>query len=139
MPEAGEARYHLTVREDVRHRVSVQAELTLREGTLRMASWGHPYLPRGWATFVRSLRVVDAAGKPVEARPDTSDDSWGAWIVNAPEGTRLRLSYEVELSHDAHDWNAAGGQDSRPALAGGALVLVTKALFVYSPGSSERR
>lgn len=111
----------------------VEADVVVSEQTLRMAQWGHPYLPRGWATFVNQLRVTDKHGTPVSFE-DAGAETWGAWKVDADDGTLLSLTYETEFSQDAYDWNGAGGQDSRPSLTNGALFLVTKALFIYSPG-----
>lgn len=118
-----------------RRSARVEAEITVEEQTLRMAPWGHPYLPRGWATFVRSLEVTDQQGMPVSYE-DAGDETWGAWKVDAEDGTRLTLRYETEFSQNRYDWREAGGQDSRPSLSNGALFLVTKALFVYSPSTS---
>lgn len=116
-------------------KATVEAEITIDEQTLRMAPWGHPYLPKGWATFVRNLVVTDQQGKPVSVE-DAGDETWGAWKVDARDGTRLKLQYETEFSQDRYDWDEAGGQDSRPSLSNGALFLVTKALFIYSPSTS---
>jgi predicted metalloprotease with PDZ domain len=113
----------------------VEAEITIEEQTLRMAPWGHPYLPQGWATFVRNLEVTDQQGMPVSFE-DAGDETWGAWKVDAKDGARLKLQYETEFSQDEYDWYDAGGQDSRPSLSNGALFLVTKALFIYSPSTS---
>ena len=112
----------------------VEAEITISERKLRMASWGHPHLPQGWATFVNNLQITDGQGKPVNFE-DAGKETWGAWSVDAADSTRLHLKYEIEFSHDKHDWNDAGGQDSRPSLTNGALFLVTKALFIYSPST----
>ena len=118
-----------------RKKARVEAEITIEEQTLRMAPWGHPHLPKGWATFVINLEVTDLQGKPVSFE-DAGEETWGAWKVDARDGTRLKLQYETEFSQDRYDWDDAGGQDSRPSLSNGALFLVTKALFIYSPSTS---
>ena len=51
----------------------------------------------------------------------------------AKDGELLNLSYEVHLDHEQHNWDSAGGEDSRPSVQKDALFLVTKALFIYSP------
>lgn len=114
----------------------VEAEISISEQTLRMAPWGHPYLPQGWATFIKNLRVTDQHGIPVSFE-DAGEETWGAWKVDAEDGMRINLRYETEFSQDEFDWNDAGGQDSRPSLSNGALFLVTKALFIYSPAVTE--
>ena len=129
------AAYKITFDAEDRKSARVEAEITLEEQTLRMAPWGHPYLPQGWATFVQNLEVTDQQGLPVNFE-DAGEETWGAWKVDAEDGTRLKLHYETEFSQDRYDWNEAGGQDSRPSLANGALYLVTKALFIYSPSTS---
>ena len=113
----------------------IEAEVTIEEQTLRMAPWGHPYLPRGWATFVSNLEITDQQGLPV-AFEDAGDETWGAWRVDAKDGERLKLQYDTEFSQDGYDWSEAGGQDSRPSISNGAIFLVTKALFIYSPSTS---
>ena len=127
------ADYRVTFSAETPRIAHVEAEITLSEQSLRMASWGHPYLPLGWATFVHEFRVTDSDGQAVTVSPG-GGDTWGAWQVDAPDGTRLHLSYDVHFDQDQYDWNDAGGQDSRPSLTNGALFLVTKALFIYSPG-----
>ena len=126
------ADYRVTFNAETPRIARIDASLTLAEQTLRMASWGHPYLPFGWATFVRNLEVTNQNGVSVDILP-AGPDTWGAWDVDAPNGTRLHLSYTVHFDQDQHDWSSAGGQDSRPSLTNGALYLVTKALFIYSP------
>lgn len=125
-------RYTITFNSDRPEIAHIDAQITLSEQTLRMAPWGHPYLARGWATFVDNFVVEDETGRPVEFA-DAGRDTWGAWKIDAPDGSRLHVRYDTEFSQDEYDWNSAGGQDSRPALSGEALFLVTKALFVYSP------
>lgn len=127
-----EASYTLQFDETRPSLVHVTADLNLQKNTLRMASWGHPNLPMGWATFVKNLKVLDDEGRELPLQ-SAGKDSWGAWKVSHENGTRIHLSYDVELSHHRHDWSAAGGQDSRPSINGKALFLVTKALFIYPP------
>ena len=120
--------YHLAFSESDRRLVTVNASVTLKGGTLMMASWGYAnQLPHGWATFVQHL-VVSNQGKrvPVELLPG------GKWQVNAPDGTVLQLRYQVRLQHDQHDWDSAGGVDARPALQADAATWITKALMIFS-------
>ena len=128
--------YRIIFSEDDQRTARVEAEVVVHRRTLRMAEWGHPYLPKGWATFVRNLEVSDQQGIPIGFE-DAGDDTWGAWTVDAEDGTRVKLQYEVVFSQDEYDWRAAGGQDSRPSISSGALFLVTKALFIYSTSTSE--
>jgi hypothetical protein len=99
----------------------VTARLTLSENRIKMASWGHPNLPQGWATFVHGLKVTNAVGQPVAI--ESVDEGWGAWSVVAENGELLDLSYQVHFDHDQYDWNPAGGQDSRPATVNGRSIV----------------
>jgi len=114
----------------------LSATMTLAENKNRMAAWGHPSLQHGWATFVTNLVVTDSKGNNITVTP-IDDKGWGSWHVDANNGQTIHLEYDVSFSHDQHDWNPAGGQDSRPAVTNDALFLVTKALFIYSPGTKQ--
>jgi len=126
------AEYRIVFSAEDRRSANIEAELTVTEGKLRMAPWGHPYLPEGWATFVSDLHVTDLHGASISFEK-AGGETWGAWRVDASDGTRVKLSYKTEFTQDQFDWNEAGGQDSRPAVSDDALFLVTKALFIYSP------
>lgn len=136
MEESPLAHYRLSFSADDMRSVQVDAQIPITGGTIRMASWGHPYLPRGWATFVENLEITNTGGAPVAWSEDTGE-SWGAWNVEAADNETLNLRYTVKLTHDEFDWNQAGGEDSRPAVTGDALFLVTKALFIYSPNTAQ--
>jgi len=110
----------------------VQAEMSLSQGTIKMLAWGHPWLPQGWATFVENLHVTDGQGNELATTP-VAEDGWGSWTVDAEDGTRVTLTYDVRFNHDQYDWFDAGGQDSRPSYSHGGLYLVSRALFFYSP------
>ena len=114
----------------------VQAEMTLQAGTIKMAAWGHPWLPEGWATFVENLVVSDADGNLLSITP-VIEDGWGSWTVDAEDGLRITLNYDVRFTHDQYDWFEAGGQDSRPSYSHGGLYIVSRALFFYSPHASD--
>ena len=110
----------------------VDGEITVLGGTIKMLSWGHPWLPEGWATFVDQLEVRTADGTYIQAEPVT-EDGWGSWTVDVEDETRVTISYDIRFDHDQYNWNLAGGADSRPAYSNGGLYLVTRALFIYSP------
>ena len=126
------AEYRIVFSAEDRRSANIEAELTVTDGKLRMAPWGHPYLPEGWATFVSDLRITDLLGVPIRFEK-AGGETWGAWHVDASDGMRVKLSYKAEFTQDQFDWNEAGGQDSRPSVSDAALFLVTKALFIYSP------
>lgn len=125
--------YKIKVEKNSKDIARVEAALTLKDSTIRMVAWGHPWLEDGWATFVKKLSVKTEDGKEVPFSL-VKNKAWGKWKVSAANGTRLKLSYEVHFNHKDYDWNPAGGIDSRPEITEDALFLVSKALFIYSPG-----
>jgi predicted metalloprotease with PDZ domain len=126
------AEYRVRFSADNPRSAQVSARLTLNQGTIKMLPWGHPWLPDGWATFVHGMTVSDAAGNSIGFEK-VEEDGWGSWRVDAEDGEQLQLNYEVRFDHDQHDWNPVGGQDARPAYSNGALFLISRALFVYTP------
>jgi predicted metalloprotease with PDZ domain len=123
-----EARYEIRVGASPRQ-LSVRAFVSARDGRLVMAPWGFPpALERGWATFVDRFEVR-AAGQLLQVTPGEA----GSWRVGVPDGTALELSYSVNLTHDAHDWDPAGGVDARPAVLDSAVVWITKAFIIAPP------
>jgi len=113
---------------------NVEAEITVSDGHLYMAPWGADYLPNGWASFVKNLRVTDGTGKVVnyESKPN------GAWQLSAVlNGSSVRLSYQVDLSFTKTRW--IYGNEQAGVYQDGALYIVTKALFIFSDDSSDYR
>lgn len=133
-----QANYQIHFSEESRNMATVSATLVLHENVVKMVSWGHPWLTHGWATFVDTLEITDEAGKPLEYEL-VEKEGWGKWKVNAKNGTTIRLSYNVHFNHSDYDWTEAGGIDSRPEVTDRAHFLVTKALFVYSPGVKDAK
>lgn len=122
------ARYDIRVGGNPRQ-LSVRASVSAQDGRLVMAPWGFPpALERGWATFVEGLEVR-AGGQLL---PVTLGES-GSWRVAVPDGTALELQYSVNLTHDAHDWDPAGGVDARPAVLDSAVMWITKAIIIAPP------
>ncbi|MCB0278765.1 MAG: hypothetical protein KDD94_04640 [Calditrichaeota bacterium] len=113
----------------------INASLILQDSTLQMASWGHPYLPNGWATFVKNLTVQSESGE----RLAYSIGDNGSWRLDQANGTKVKLTYQVHFSHDQYDWDPAGGIDARPEVRDGVYFLISKALFIYSPGTEKSR
>jgi hypothetical protein len=99
--------YQVVFEQNNMSEATVEAEVTITDRKLRMASWGHPHLPRGWATFVSGLKISDLNGVAVDFVEDT-EETWGAWLVEAEDGTRLNLQYTVEFSQSEYDWSEAG-------------------------------
>ncbi len=112
---------------------NVEAEITVSDGRLYMASWGADYLPNGWASFVKNLRITDNAGKDInyEVKPN------GAWQLSSVSDGAARLSYQVDLSFTKTKW--IYGNEQAGIYQDGALFVVTKALFIVSDDSSDYR
>lgn len=140
MPYAQESKnrvtneYILSFDPDNRDIASVKCRLILKDSTIKMTPWGHPWLQNGWATFISDLKVKSADGKDIPFAV-IEKEGWGSWKVDAKEGQELFISYQIDFTHGEHDWNPAGGIDSRPEVTEEAYFLVTKALFIYSPGT----
>ena len=125
--------YTIQIDKSNRNIAKVEANIIVNDSTIRMAAWGHPWLKHGWATFVKKLKIETASGQTL-SYTTVDKNGWGKWKVAVPNGTNVLLSYEVHFDHKNYDWNPAGGIDSRPEVTDDALFLVSKALFIYSPG-----
>jgi len=127
--------FHLSFSDADPRTVEVTAVWVEEDNTLGTAPWGHPYLDKGWATFMSNMSATDSSGNPVNLFQKENGD----WVI--PDGTPrpLNLSYAVSLTHDEYDWDEVGGIDSRPRVVDGAIFLITKALFVgsFEMGESE--
>ena len=127
------AHYQLRIDKNKPKIAEMKATLTLQDSTIRMASWGHPYLQHGWATFVKNLKIKSESGVDISYSL-VEKDGWGKWRVNLPNGSTISLSYQVHFTHDQYDWNPAGGIDARPEVRDDAYFLISKAFFIYSAG-----
>jgi len=110
---------------------NVEAEIAVKDGHLYMAAWGADYLPNGWASFIKNLRITNDAGKVVnyESKPN------GAWQLSSISDSLVRLSYQVDLSFTKTKW--IYGNEQAGVYQDGALYVVTKALFIVSDDSSD--
>jgi predicted metalloprotease with PDZ domain len=110
----------------------VTATLAATGGRLSMAAWGADMHPRGWAHYVRNLRVTDEGNRALEA---TADPKAAAWQI-APTADLLRIEYNVDLSFARTDWPY--GNEQAGLWQDGALFLVSKALFIASDAPGPR-
>lgn len=125
-----QSHYQLSFDADTPRQVHVEAQVTVTGQRLRMFLYGQPFLENGWATWVEDLQASTTDGTPVEAR--LREGGWGSWEIDVPDGTRVNLSYTVNLTQDEYDWDSVGGQDGRPTWSNGAFYGVTRAFFIYS-------
>lgn len=119
-------KYRVSVKESSPLLADVEAEISVKDGHLFMASWGADHLPNGWASFVKNLRVTDNAGKDVafESKPN------GAWQLSDVTNSSVRLSYQVDLSFTKNKWKY--GNEQAGIYQSGALFVVSKAVFIIS-------
>ena len=123
---ADTARYRIGVPADLAS-LHVTAEIPYGGGGVFLDSIQANHLPRGWATFVRDLRILDGSGRDLALTPI---DSTAAWSL--PRGTTgpLTLEYEIDLAF-AREPYPPGNEQAGQAFED-ALYLVTKPLFVVS-------
>ena len=99
---AAQSSYRLRFTDDDRRSVIVEAILHTRDSLLLVYpdNYDASHLPRGWSTFFRDLRAVDAAGRPVPL------DSIGRdlWRIPTNASRPIRLNYEVLIHHDQGYW-----------------------------------
>ena len=112
----------------------VKATLSAPSGRLFMAAWGADMHPRGWAHYVRELRVTDARDRILST---VADPQAAAWQVSSPRPGVVHVEYEVDLAFTRADWPYGNEQAGR--WQDGALFLVSKALFITSDEAGPRR
>ena len=105
----------------------VTASIPYAGGDVFVDSIQADHLPRGWATFVRDLRVRDSSGRELALAPV---DSTAAWSLPSGVAGPLTLEYEIDLAF-AREPYPPGNEQAGQAFED-ALYLVTKPLFVVS-------
>src|SRR5688572_21148583 len=73
----------------------VTASIPYAGGDVFVDSIQADHLPRGWATFVRDLRVRDSSGRELALAPV---DSTAAWSLPSGVAGPLTLEYEIDLA-----------------------------------------
>ena len=111
----------------------VTATLSPPGGRLSMAAWGADMHPRGWAHYVRDLRVTDEGNRVLSA---AADPKAAAWQIPSTAGV-VRVEYEVDLAFTRAEWPY--GNEQAGLWQDGALFLVSKALFIVSDAPGPRR
>jgi predicted metalloprotease with PDZ domain len=125
--------YRIKISDDNPLLAFVEAQIPVKDGRLFMAPWGADFLPAGWATFVRNLRVSDESNRQlaVESKPN------GEWQISNGFIGRVTLSYQVDLSFTKTKWPP--GNEQAGILQGNALFVVSKALFIVADTTGKRR
>jgi predicted metalloprotease with PDZ domain len=127
------ARYHLTVPGPVPREIQVDAWIPVRDGRFFMDSIQAQQLPRGWATFVRHLSVLDSAERPMSfAQADGA-----SWVLTTPYQGSLHLRYGIDLEYARGTWPTGPKQSG--LFFDSTLYTVTKALFIASNDLRQTR
>ena len=111
----------------------VTATLSAPGGRLSMAAWGADMHPRGWAHYVRELRITDGSNRVLSAEEDPKA---AAWQIPSTAGV-VRIQYDVDLAFTRTEWPY--GNEQAGLWQDGALFLVSKALFIASDAQGPRR
>lgn len=116
------ALYRVSLAQD-RSSLSVEARLPGHGERLLLDPFQADHLERGWATFVRGIRV-SANGRDLELIPEAG----AAWRVVGGTGAEWVLRYEVDLGFTRAAWPPGNEQAGRTFAD--ALYLVGRAVFV---------
>jgi predicted metalloprotease with PDZ domain len=124
------ANYHVKLLGASPLRFSVRAELPIDGATLSMDSSYPAELPemaaKGWPALISNLKVVDAAGTPIEL----ASAGRAGWKLSRPREGRIRLSYDVDFSlFAAKGWSSplesAFADDEHISISGRGLFITT--------------
>ncbi|MEP1035544.1 hypothetical protein [Ekhidna sp.] len=124
-------RYKIKVVEKKLRLVEVQATILVKDSKLQMRFWGcPPEIEKGWAEFVEILSISNEEGESIDFE---WNDLTREWDLNIRGNSIINLLYKVNLSHDNHNWDSAGGIDGRPTVwLDNTIFWATAGLFVYS-------
>ncbi len=130
--------YQVKITENNKRLAEIRASMKIAEPHLKMDQWGIPSeIERGWAQFVDVKSITDKAGKAVDF---SWDDKNMRWNLETAKNSEIQVVYQVNLKHDDFDWDKAGGIDGRPTVfQDQAIFWVTKGLFIYPEGISEKQ
>lgn len=136
--DSGVFKYQIKISENNKRLADIHASLTIEDSYLEMNPWGiPPDIERGWAQFVEVRSITDNNGKAIDYSWDSENKRWN---LETAKNSEIKLHYQVSLKHDNYDWDQAGGIDGRPTVfQNQAIFWVTKGLFIYPKGESEKK
>lgn len=111
--------------------VHIKAELTLRDSVFYMDE-GATQLPKGWATFVHNLDVIDMQGNAIQVE----NLNGAKWKIHAAVNQRIILTYDVYLEHDSYSWN--GGIDGVAYNTELGIFYTGRTLFIMNGEHSKQ-
>ncbi|MEX0289414.1 MAG: hypothetical protein AB3N14_09915 [Flavobacteriaceae bacterium] len=108
----------------------VQLSFIPQDSLLYMTQ-GAGQFPDRWATFIHHLEVINAEGKVIAIKdlPDAQ------WILPYTPKEEIKVSYEVRLDHDQHQWG--GGLDGVAYTTDWGVFYAGRALLVFNGADWE--
>ncbi len=104
----------------------VECVLQVQDSLLFMSEIGANQFPSRWAAFVYSLSAKTLDGRRIEM-----DTLAGAqWKIHSPNGSTVKLAYEVHLDHEDFKWS--GGIDGAAYARDWGVFYTGRSLFVMS-------
>ncbi len=126
---ASETNYKIIFSELDEKRVFVEVDLILRDSVLRMSP--HGPMPERWNDYVENFQAFDAAGDPIEFTKNGNE-----WLINAQLNKRVKLRYELSVTHDEIEW--PGGVDGVAFVKDWGYFLSGRSLFVYNEDNTDK-
>jgi predicted metalloprotease with PDZ domain len=115
--------------------VEIEAEVEIKDGRLLMIGGAVNHLPRGWATFVRDLKVTDVSGNALKLEEFSDEKYKTQWKIGNGYKGRARLSYKVDLSFAKTKWGA--GNEQAAFYDGKALFAASRVFFIVPEAAAE--
>lgn len=127
--------YNLSISLNNPPTAQVNAEMNLTDGRLFMIGGSVDHLQRGWATFIKNLKVSDEKGNDLKVTEFSDEKFKAQWRVVGNFNGRVRLSYTVDLSFSQTKWNA--GNEQAAFYDGKALFAASRVLFIVGDEDAQ--
>ncbi len=121
-----ETEYTINIQEENIKKAVVECYVKVEDSLLFMSSIGANQFPKRWATFIYQLKAETLDGKPIKL-----DSLQGAkWKVHSPNGSTIKLSYEIHLDHEDHQWS--GGVDGAAYARDWGVFYTGRSIFIMT-------
>ena len=118
--------YTIQIQKDSPKIALVECVLEVQDSLLFMSEIGANQFPSRWAAFVHNLKAKTLDGRRIEI-----DTLAGAqWKIHSPNGSVVKLAYEVHLDHENFKWS--GGIDGAAYARDWGVFYTGRSLFVMS-------
>lgn len=124
--------YTITIKEATIKKALVESVLTVEDSSLYMSAIGANQFPDRWAKFVHNLKAETLEGQAIEI----SSMDGARWKINCNNGTRIKLSYEVHLDHEDHQWS--GGIDGAAYAREWGVFYTGRSIFIMSGAIGQK-